>query len=83
MDMAPYSKKVHVIYDGKNLVPEEPLGLPVGHRLEITVSTETIVDPRPLEERLNAFKQFKPMNTGTVLPDDAFRRDENMYPDRV
>lgn len=79
--MAPYTKKVKVRYDGKNLVLDEPLDLPLNGELEVTIeSYRPPLDTRPIEERLEALSKLGGIKSGVILSDDAFRRDENMYP---
>jgi hypothetical protein len=85
--VAPYSKKLKARYDGKNLVLDEPLDLPIDQVVEVTVDSEPTraeppTDRRPIEERLKALRNLGGLNTGIVLPNEAFRRDESMYPDR-
>lgn len=85
--MAPYSKKVVVRYDGKNLVLDRQLDLPLNQDIEVTIevggpSPSLQIDPRSVEERVAAFKAITGFDNGIVLSNEAFRRDENMYPDR-
>jgi predicted DNA-binding antitoxin AbrB/MazE fold protein len=71
-------------YDGRVLVPEEPLDLQAGQTV-----TMMLLEPLPkaeelsVEERLEALRRFVERGVrGVNLPDEALRR-ENIYEDRV
>lgn len=84
INMAPYSKKVKVVFDGKSFVPEEPLDLPINQEIEITVTWNepSIIDERPLQEKLDALRKLRGRISYGKLTGEAFKRDENMNPDR-
>jgi len=71
-------------YDGRVLVPEEPLDLQAGQTV-----TMMLLEPLPkaeelsVEERLEALRRIVQRGArGVNLPDEALRR-ENIYEDRV
>lgn len=87
INMAPYSKKVKIVYDGKVFVPEAPLDLPSGREFEIIIESSRPkptppADLRSVEERLAALDAISGFDNGIILTNEAFRRDVNMYPDR-
>lgn len=71
-------------YDGRVLVPEEPVDLPIGESLEVAL-VSTLPEPVPPDpgkqqaaiERLKA----RPIG-GLAIPDDALRR-ESLYEERA
>ncbi len=76
-------------FDGTALIPEEPVDLPVGETLTITVSGGPVEPPLPiladpsrsLEERLAAIREsFSHGIAGQGLPAEALRR-ESIYGD--
>ena len=77
-------------FDGETLVPDEPVDLPVGQPLTVTVMPSPkgsgklpiFADPtRTLEEKLAALRELASGGVeGTNIPDEALRR-ENMYGD--
>ena len=73
---------IHARYDGKVLIPEEPLELEEGQRV-----TMLLVEPVPkaeelsVEERIAALKRFVEGGVrGVNLPPEALRR-ESIYED--
>lgn len=72
-------------FDGRVIVPDEPVNLPVDEPLSVQVdvnsSTLTIVEVS-LEEQQAAFERLlsRPIQRTTPIPDEALRR-ENMYAD--
>jgi hypothetical protein len=74
--------RIKAHFDGKMIVPDEPVDLPVGTAVtvEATLSPKTSVSPT-VEARLAAVRRIAGRATrGTPIPDEAFRR-ENMYGD--
>jgi hypothetical protein len=71
-------------YDGKVIVPEEPLDLPLNKTLPFAVELvpPQTEDPNdlPLEEWLERLDRTPPIVKGFALPEEAFLR-ENMYAD--
>lgn len=73
---------IHARYDGKVLIPEEPLQLEEGQRV-----TVLLLEPSPkaenlsVEERIAALRRFVEGGVrGVNLPDEALRR-ETIYED--
>jgi hypothetical protein len=74
----------HAHFDGRVIVPEEPISLQPGQALEVEV-----VVPEPeaaalsIEQRRQAVVQFFSRSVGDVsIPSEALRR-ESIYEDRV
>lgn len=84
------TRTIRAHFDGTALIPEEPVDLPVGEPLSLTVEPARrsapglpiLADPsRSLEEKLAAIRRtFSHGVPGVNLPDEALRR-ENMYGD--
>ena len=81
--------RVRARYDGRVLILEEPVDLPVGEPLDVTIQSAAraekppiLADPnRSLEEKLAAIEgTFSHGVPGIDLPTEALRR-ENMYGD--
>jgi len=69
-------------YDGKNIVPDEPVDLPNGTPVDAIL---TVVDTKSERsaERETAWQQMLSLRiSGIHIPDEALRR-ENMYDDRI
>jgi hypothetical protein len=82
--MPPYEIRVKAHYDGQSLVLDEPVDLPVNEPLQVTVRVSLeAIDNRTIEERLEAMRRVKGIIKGVNIPDAAFVRDEEMYPDRA
>lgn len=75
---------IHARYDGKVLIPEEPLELKEGERVAILLLESALRVQEPsLEEKMAALQRFVERGVrGVNLPDEALRR-ENLYEDRV
>lgn len=77
--------RVRVHYDGKTIVPEEPIDLPVDQTFEADLYVEpmTVISPAPtIEERRAALRRIVSRGVpGANIPLEALRR-ENMYEDR-
>jgi len=82
-------------FDGKVIVPDEPVDLPVGAPLEVEVRTpngvspqvaaamEAAKDPSDTARRLEALERFVSFGVpGTNIPLEMLRR-EHLYDDRV
>jgi len=71
-------------YDGKTIVPDEPVDLKVGEQIEITVQpipANTLVPT--IEERRAALRRIISRGVhGANIPLEELRR-ENMYEDRL
>jgi len=75
--------KIRAHYDGKTIVPDEPLDLDVGEQVEITVQPVTVPQAaRTIEERRAALKRIVSRAVPANIPLEALRR-ENMYEDRL
>ena len=82
--------RVRARYDGRALILEEPVDLPLGEPLDITIEPAAraeqpvpiLADPnRSLEEKLAFLRSLAADGVdGVGLPDEALRR-ENMYGD--
>jgi hypothetical protein len=73
-------------YDGKVIVPDEPVDLPVGRWLEVQVrplATEDVSHQEVLsiEEKLRRLDQITGWISGPSIPLEALRR-ENLYEER-
>jgi hypothetical protein len=74
-------------FDGKVIVPDEPVDLPINQPLEIslrpsTEAPEKTPDRPTVEERLKRLQRaMGSIKEGPVIPDEALRR-ENMYEER-
>ena len=69
-------------YDGKTIVPDEPVDLPVGEPLEFELKQTPQClpwDPSKAEEAWTRLKSRR--IHGLKIPDEALRR-ENLYEDR-
>ena len=69
-------------YDGTNIVPDEPVDLPVNEPLELELrqpSAELVWDP---DRVIAAIRRIAARAKPVGLPLEALRR-ENMYEDRV
>ncbi|GIV21434.1 MAG: hypothetical protein KatS3mg023_3185 [Armatimonadota bacterium] len=74
---------IHARYDGKVLIPEEPLELQEGQEVTLQIIEQGAqTDDRPSrEQRLRALKQLVATAVeGANIPEEALRR-ENLYED--
>ena len=68
-------------FDGKFLVPDEPVDLPVNEPLQVVVSAEDRkARPSDIEERLRALEAATGTISAPPIPLEALRR-ENLYDD--
>lgn len=78
------SVAIKATYDGKVLIPERPLDLPVGEVVQLQIPT--LRDQHPtrdeIERRLALHHAASGLFTGPTLPDEALTR-EAMYEDRI
>jgi hypothetical protein len=78
--------RIKAHFDGKTIVPDEPIDLPVGAEVTVEVpgvsSNPAGISPAPtVEERLAALDRLSEMAVqGVGLPREATRR-ENLYDD--
>lgn len=80
MEVGCMSIVIRAHYDGKTIVPDEPLSLPVDAPIKAEL---TLVEPEQkaadLARRLAAWERFGSRAVkGAHIPDEALRRD-NMY----
>jgi hypothetical protein len=81
------SLTIRAHFDGKVIVPDEPVDLPVDQPLEVELKPiEAEVDRSQrelsIEERLRRLEQTAGRISGPSIPLDALRR-ENLYEERV
>lgn len=73
-------------FDGKAIVPDEPLELPVGEPLDVLLSTarngSQIRPRRSAEERLRWFRSAAGRVSAPSVPDEALTR-ESIYEERL
>lgn len=68
-------------FDGKVLVPDEPVDLPVNEPLQLVVSSENGSGrPSNIEDRLRALEAATGTISAPPIPLEALRR-ENLYDD--
>lgn len=71
-------------FDGKVIVPDEPVELPVGEPLEIVLrpvpAADVPLSDAEVERRLYWLRQLEPVSVPPI-PDEALRR-ENLYEER-
>jgi len=75
--------RIKAHFDGKTIVPDEPVCFPVGTSLIVVEATMPagIAPATTVEERLAAIRRIASRATrGAEIPDEALRR-ENMYGD--
>jgi hypothetical protein len=74
--------RIKAHFDGKTIVPDEPVDLPVGTPVTVEFPDPGGVALAPtVEERLEAIQRIAERATrGTPIPAEALRR-ENMYGD--
>lgn len=75
---------IHARYDGKVLIPEEPLELEEGQRVAIFLMELPLqANNASKEKRRAALRRIVERGVhGVNLPDEALRR-ENIYEDRI
>ena len=74
--------EINAHFDGKTLVPDEPLDLPVDTPVKARL---TVIEARPgrSPEREAAWQRLLSLRIpGVCIPEEALRR-ENMYEDRL
>jgi predicted DNA-binding antitoxin AbrB/MazE fold protein len=74
-------------YDGRVIVPDEPVDLPVGQPLEVELrliptEIERSQDELSIEERQRRLAQASGRISGPLIPLEALRR-ENLYEERA
>jgi hypothetical protein len=74
-------------FDGKVIVPDEPLDLPVGQELEVDLRRTPVAEERlerdaVIKERLRRFAQAAGRIKGPSIPLEALRR-ENLYEEKM
>jgi predicted DNA-binding antitoxin AbrB/MazE fold protein len=74
-------------FDGKVLVPDEPLDLPIGEPLKLLLERSEQEDQRSyeeltVEERLERLKRITGTIQRVLIPDEALLR-ENLYDERL
>jgi hypothetical protein len=81
---AKMSITIRAHYDGKAIVPDEPVDLPVGQQLEAEVKVlPAEAEPGDAAEAREAWRRFVSRGLhGVNIPDEALRR-ENMYEERL
>lgn len=79
-------KSIRAHYDGKVIVPDEPVDLPVNHPLEVSLTplAGAAVPPQHdgVTERLRRLAQATGCVSGAVVPPEGLRR-ENLYDERL
>ena len=73
-------KVIQAEYDGKVLIPSEPLDLPAGVRVRLVVEVETDEELRRLH-RLWRYFEDHPVDAPSLSDEDL--RRENLYEERV
>ncbi len=79
------TRHIRAHFDGKVIVPDQPVELPVNQPLDVHLAPASggeIVDPRPIEERRAALKEM----TGCVSvppPSRESLRREYLYDDTL
>lgn len=70
---------LRVHFDGKVLIPEQPVDLPIGRTLEVQVSEvqDASTPPAPLEKLADLVSQFPPRTPGNC--DGAAQHDHYLY----
>jgi hypothetical protein len=80
------TQTIHVRFDGKALIPEEPVDLPVGERLTVQLIPQTRpaaddTSPDAIAERIRLLREGAGrIKTAKPIPLEALRR-ENLYED--
>lgn len=78
------SIKVRAHFDGKAIIPDEPVNLPINARINAELEIVAEGEPdRVRENALRAWEEFKanPIR-GLSISDDSLRR-ENLYEERL
>jgi hypothetical protein len=72
-------------FDGKVIVPDEPVDLPTGQSLDVTLQPSADASSSnsqtSIEQRLQALERITGRIRGVAIPDEALRR-ENLYDER-
>ncbi len=85
------TRHIHAHFDGKYLVPDQPVDLPVGQPLELdvvvgrtngTANGHALPTPEAIEKQFRKLEALGDLMPGPVIPLEALRR-ENMYDDRT
>lgn len=75
--------RIRAHYDGKTIVPDEPIDLEVGERIDLTIEPAIVGRRAPtVEERRAALARIVSRAVPANIPLEALRR-ENMYEDRL
>lgn len=75
--------RIRAHYDGKTIVPDEPVDLPVDEPIEAEPHVLSLEEKaREIERRLAAIDRISSRAVKANIPDEALRR-ENMYEDRL
>jgi hypothetical protein len=80
------TKTIRAHFDGKVIVPDEPVDLPVDQPLDVELrlsetSAHSPATPEVIEERLRKLKLISGRIEGPTIPAEALRR-ENLYEER-
>ena len=75
--------KVRVHFDGKTIVPDEPVDLPVDEPIDAELHVLSLEErAKEIERKLAAIDRITSRAVHANIPDEALRR-ENMYEDRL
>jgi hypothetical protein len=79
------TQRLRAHFDGRVIVPDEPVELPVGRPLEVSLRPLSVTESAAgsiVQERLRKLRQFAGCLSGPVIPLEALRR-ENLYGERT
>jgi hypothetical protein len=81
------SATIRAHFDGKVIVPDEPVDLPVNQPLEVELrpipaELEPVQNTLSVEERLRRLRATSGRISGPTIPAEALRR-ENLYEERM
>ncbi len=81
--MSQRATKIRAHFDGRNIVPDEPVSMPVGVPLELewSISSKEETGPVSVKERLRRLDAATGRLSGPAIPLEALRR-ESLYEDR-
>ena len=75
-------QRIRAHFDGRVIVPDEPVNLPANEPLDVQVTTAQggngRIDPRVVQERLQALRGATGILSAPAPSDEALRR-ENLY----
>lgn len=76
--------RIRAHYDGKTIVPDEPVDLPIDEPIEAELHVLSLEEKaKKIERKLAAIDRISARAVcGANIPDEALRR-ENMYEDRL